>query len=95
MRRWDGEEYGNGEVSVQSMWEMEKDFFPNFLQPLLETFDRRSCNDGNRKLIPVFHNLHRKCGGPHLVVHFRRALLGRVETERGITTSDQYPKGGN
>ncbi len=26
----------------------------------LENIDRRSCNDGSRELIPVFHNPHRK-----------------------------------
>ncbi len=30
---------------AQSMGEMGKDFCPNFLQPLLENIDRRSCND--------------------------------------------------
>ncbi len=48
-----------GGVSVQSMGKMGKDFCPNFLQPFLETIDRRSCNDGSRKLIPVFHKPHR------------------------------------
>ncbi len=33
----------------------------NFLQPFLENIDRRSCNDGRRELIPVFHNPHQKC----------------------------------
>ncbi len=47
-------------LSVQSMGEMGKDFCPNFLQPFLENIDRRSCNDGSRELIPVFHNPHRK-----------------------------------
>ncbi len=62
------------EVSVQSMWEMGKDFCPNLLQPFLENIDRRSCNDGSRELIPVFHNPHRKMptltfgGGSHLGV---------------------------
>ncbi len=51
----------NGEMCVQSMGEMEKDFYPNFLQPFLESIDRRSCNDGSRELISVFHNPHRKC----------------------------------
>ncbi len=50
-----------GGVSVQSMGEMGKDFCPNFLQPFLENMDRRSCNDGSRELIPIFHNPHRKC----------------------------------
>ncbi len=51
---------GKGGMSVQSMGEMGKDFCPNFLQPFLENIDRRSCNDGSRELIPVFHNPHRK-----------------------------------
>ncbi len=59
---------GGGWVSVQSTGEMEKDFRPNFLQPFLETIDRRSCNDGSRELIPVFHNPHRKCRPSHLGV---------------------------
>ncbi len=50
-----------GWVSVQSMGEMGKDFCPNFIQPFLENIDRRSCSDGNRELIPVFRNPHRKC----------------------------------
>ncbi len=31
------------------------------IKPFLENTDRGSCNDGNRVLIPVFHNPHRKC----------------------------------
>ncbi len=34
--------------------------FLNFLPPLFESFDRRSCSDGSRELIPIFHNHHRK-----------------------------------
>ncbi len=53
---------GKGEgMSVQAMGEMGKDFCPKILQPFLENIDRRSCNDGSRELIPVFHNPHRKC----------------------------------
>ncbi len=48
-------------MSVPSMGEMGKDFCPNFLQPFLGNIDRKNCNDGSRELIPVFHNLHRKC----------------------------------
>ncbi len=48
---------GIGELKFQSMG---KDFCPNFPQPLLEHFDRRSCNDGIQGLNPVFHNPHRK-----------------------------------
>ncbi len=50
-----------GQMSVQSMGEMGKDFCPNFLQPFLESIGRGSCDDGSRELIPVFHNPHRKC----------------------------------
>ncbi len=34
---------------------------PNFLQTFLENIDRRSCKNGSRELIPVYHNLYRKC----------------------------------
>ncbi len=51
----------NEEMSFQLRGEMGKALCPNFLQPLLENIDRRSCNDGSRELIPVFHNPHRKC----------------------------------
>ncbi len=50
-----------GGVSVQSMGEMGKNFCPNILQPFLENIDRRSCYDGGRELIPIFHIPHRKC----------------------------------
>ncbi len=56
-KEWVGE---RGWASVQSMVEVGKNFCPNFLQPFLENIDR-SCNDGSRDLIPVFHNPHRKC----------------------------------
>ncbi len=46
-------------MSIQSMGELGKDFCPNFLQPFLENIDRRSCNDGNREHIPVFHSSSR------------------------------------
>ncbi len=44
--------WGIGEMSVQSMGKMEKDFCPNFLQSFLESIDRKSRNDGNLKPIP-------------------------------------------
>ncbi len=47
-------------MTFQSVGEMGKDFCPNVLQPLLENFDIRSCNEGSRELIPIFHNPHRK-----------------------------------
>ncbi len=50
-----------GGMSVQSMWEVGKDFCPNFLQPFLENIDRRSCDNGGWQLIPIFNNPHRKC----------------------------------
>ncbi len=56
-----GMQAGRGVVSVQSMGEIGKDFCPNCLQAFLKNIDRRSCNDGSRELIPVFHNPHRKC----------------------------------
>ncbi len=76
---------------VQSMGEIGKDFGPNFLQPILETIDRRSCNDGNRELIPVFQltpspKMPTLCFGGE-------SHLGRFEQEEGKTSSDQYPKG--
>ncbi len=33
-----------------------EDFCLNFLEPLFENFDRRSCNNGIHELIPIFHN---------------------------------------
>ncbi len=63
-------------MSVQSMGEMGKDFCPNFLQSFLEKNDRRSCNDGSRELIPVFHNPHRKCRPtPSAVAHTLEYLV--------------------
>ncbi len=58
---WCADGKGGGDRNVQSMGEMGKDFCPNFLQPFLENIDRKSCNDGSRELIPIFHNPHRKC----------------------------------
>ncbi len=55
------ERVGNWEINVQSMGEMGKDFCPNYRQAFVENIVRRSCNDGSRELIPVFHNPHRKC----------------------------------
>ncbi len=50
------------EMGVQPMGKMGKDYCPNFLQPLLEHFDSRSCNDWSWERIPIFHNPHRKSG---------------------------------
>ncbi len=46
-----GERGGGGDVSVQSMGEMGKDFCPNFLQPFLGNIDRKGCSDGSQELI--------------------------------------------
>ncbi len=95
-------EKGIGEMSVQFMGKMGKDFSPNFLQPFLENIDRRNCNDGSRELIPVFHITYVPSpkmptlffdGGSHLGVPCRGAILGRVEREGGKRSLDQYPKG--
>ncbi len=43
-------------MSVQSMGDVQ-----TFLRPFLKNIDRRSYNDGNQELFPVFHNPHRKC----------------------------------
>ncbi len=43
----------------------------------LEKIDRRSCNDGSRELIPVFHNPHRKCQpSPSVVARILEYLVG-------------------
>ncbi len=47
-------------MSVQVMGEMGKHVCPNFLQSFVENIDRRSRNDGNKELIPVFHKSHQK-----------------------------------
>ncbi len=69
--------------------QIRKDFHPNFLHPLLDTFHKRSCNDGSRELIIIIHNPHRK-GWPSpsavvrtleylLVVPSKAALSGRMK----------------
>ncbi len=47
-------------MSFQSMGEMPKYFCPNFLQPFLETIDRRSYNGGSRSLFQGFPTLTEK-----------------------------------
>ncbi len=49
-----------GMGGIGEMRSMGKDFCPNFIQPLLENSGRKSCNDENRELIPIFHNPHLK-----------------------------------
>ncbi len=44
-REGGGVENWGVEVSVQSMGKMGKDYCPKFLQPFLESIDRKSCND--------------------------------------------------
>ncbi len=59
------------------MGEMGKDSCPNVLQPFLRNRDRRSRNDGDRELDPVFNNSHRKCRpSPSVVVHTLKYLVG-------------------
>ncbi len=83
---------------VQSMGEVGKHFFPNFIQAFFENIDRRSRNEGSRGLIQVFHNPHRK-GRPsplagaftlkYLVgVLFKAPSSGREKK----TNSDPHPK---
>ncbi len=62
-------------MSVQAMGEIGKEYCPNFLQTFLENIDRRSYNDGNRVLIPVFHSHHRKCR-PSAVASTLEYLVG-------------------
>ncbi len=70
-------EQGNGEMSVQSKGEMGKNFCQNFLLPILEYIDKRSCNDGSRELILIFHNPNRKCQpSPLVVAHTLEYLVG-------------------
>ncbi len=76
-----------------AMGEMGKDFCPKVLQPFFEDIGRRSCNDGNRQLISVFHNSHRKCWpSPSAVARILEHLLGRVERDGEKTSSGQYLK---
>ncbi len=45
-----------GEMSVQSMEEVGKDFCTNFTQTFLENIHRRKCNGESLELIPPFHS---------------------------------------
>ncbi len=63
----------NGEMSVQSIGEMGKDFCPKFLQPFLEYIDRRSCNDEAGSLFQYFTTFFFG-GGSHLGEPRRGAL---------------------
>ncbi len=64
-------------MRFQSMGKMGKNFNPHFLQPLPENVDRRSYNDGSRKLIPLFHDPHRKGrSSPPVVTPTLEYLLG-------------------
>ncbi len=51
-----GRRLGNLGDEISNNGEDGKNLYPHFLQPLLENIDRRSCNDGNQELIPVFNN---------------------------------------
>ncbi len=64
-------------MSGQSIVDMGKDFCTNFPQPFLENIDRKSRNDGSRKLIPVFHSPHRKGrSSPSAVARTLESLVG-------------------
>ncbi len=64
---------GKWGMCVQSMGEMGKDFYPNFLQHFVENIDRRSCNDGSRELTQVFH--------PHRKEFYFPSKIKRLPTE--------------
>ncbi len=54
---WEGGGYGVGEMSIQSIGEMGKDFCPKpSPTSSSKNIDRRSCNDGSRELSPIFYN---------------------------------------
>ncbi len=38
-----------------------EDFYLNLIQTFLENIGKRSCYDGSREFIPIFHTPHRKC----------------------------------
>ncbi len=66
-------------MGVQSMGEAGKIFCSKFLQPLIEYFDRSSCNTGIHELIPIFHNSHRKGRRtPSVMAHTLEYLVGVV-----------------
>ncbi len=94
----DGVQFGRGKMSVQSMGKTTKYFCPNFHHLFLGNVHRKSCNVESWKLIPVFHNPHRKFlslsfgGGSNLGVPCKGALFGRVEQEGGKPCSDLHPK---
>ncbi len=70
-------EKGNGDMTVQSMGEMGKDFCPDFLQPFHEIIGNGSRYDGGRELIPIFLNPHRKCKpSPSVVARVLERLVG-------------------
>ncbi len=76
-------------MGVQSMGEMGKGFCPNFSQPFLDNIDRRSCNDGSRELISVFHNPHRKCRPSP------SAVARTLEYFEGVQEEGRTSEGGN
>ncbi len=78
-------------MSVQSMGEMGKDLCPNFLHIFLENIDRRSCNDGSREFIQVFHNPHRKCRPSYAAPSRREEEQVRIN----IPKAREYLEGGN
>ncbi len=83
---------------VQSMGEVGKHFFPNFIQAFFENIDRRSHKEGIRELFQVFHNPHRKGrpsppAGAFTLEYVVGVLLKTPSSGREKkTNSDPYPK---
>ncbi len=77
-----GGDQATGEMSVQSLGKIGKDFCPNFL----ENVDRSSCNDGGRVLIPLFHNPHLPLDIPWLLLMTNnRSLYALITLFSGFT----------
>ncbi len=61
VERWRGIVGMSVHSTVTLHGKMRKDFCPHFSAPrFLESIYKGGSNEGCRKLIPVFHNLHRK-----------------------------------
>ncbi len=72
---------------------MGKGLCPIFLQPLLKNTNRRSCNYGSRKIIPVSHNPHRRCR--HYPSAVGRTLVYLVGIRINIQKTREYLEGVN
>ncbi len=71
--------------------EMGKDFCTNFLQPLFENINRRSCNDGNLERNPVFYRPYRKGRPSHSAVALILEFLVGVPS-KAASSSNIHPK---